>query len=169
MENRVLSNNPRTAQQNRHLHWLFGQLNIHSADAIADIVWSFTEGRTNRTSELQFPECTELIKYLNNILKTTVPRTSRAEKIDTMCEDSEERKRLDRMRKGVIRSIFRWFELQGKVVSMEYVKATACRAAGADSFNTISPKALTRIYHEFCDKQRAIGVQRDLYAPIGSN
>jgi hypothetical protein len=169
MENRVLSNNPRTMQQNRHLYWLFGQLNIHSADAIADIVWSFTEGRTNRTSELQFLECSELIKYLTNTLRTTAHRATKAEKIDAQCEGSEERERLDKKRKGVIKAIFRWFELQGKVVSMEYVKATACRAAGADSFNTISPEALTRIYHEFCDKQRAIGVQRDLYAPIGNN
>jgi hypothetical protein len=169
MENRVLSNNPRTVQQNRHLYWLLGQLGINNHDAIMDIVWQFTEGRTNKTSELQFLECTELIKLLNNILKTTVPRTSRAEKIDAMNEDNEERKRLDRMRKGVMKSIFRWFELQGKIVTMQYVKQVACKAAGTDRFNAISPEALARVYYEFCAKQRTVGVQRELYAPVGNN
>ena len=64
--------------------------------------------------------------------------------------------KLDRQRKGVIRAIYRWLELRGVTnASMDYVKAIACRAAKADSFNRISPDALTRVYAEFCHKQES--------------
>ena len=71
--------------------------------------------------------------------------------------------KLDRKRKGVIKAIFRWFELRGQQPTMEYVKGVACRAAGKTSFNEISPAELSRIYAEFCKKQRTVGamVQED--------
>lgn len=148
-----VSENLRTNEQNRKLYWLFGQLNIRDADTIADIVSNFTNGRTCHTSELQFIECMELIKWLNDSFKSQ--QLTKSERIDGMDKNSDEYKKLDRNRKGLIKAIFRWYELRGMVVTMDYVKATACRAAGTDSFNKISPDALTRLYAEFCRKQKA--------------
>ena len=71
--------------------------------------------------------------------------------------------KLDRQRKGVIRAIYRWLELRGVTnASMDYVKAIACRAAKADSFNRISPDALTRVYAEFCHKQESLSAMRNV-------
>jgi hypothetical protein len=163
------THNPRTAGQNRHLYWMFGQLNIKSQDAIADIVWHFTEGRTSKTSELQFIECRELIKYLSSGLKEKRRRPTKAERIDAMPNDAPDRATLDRKRKGVLRAIFRWGELQGYRYTMEYVKGIACKAAGKDRFNDISPAELTRIYYEFCGKQKALEVKNRNYQPFCLN
>ena len=161
--------NPRTTQQNRHLYWLFGKLNITNPDAIADIVWSFTEGRTNKTSEISFIECLNLIKYLNNILKTGSTYPTKAQRIDSKHELDEERMALDKKRKGVLKSIFRWGELQGLQFTMDYVKGIACKAAGRDKFNDISPAELTRIYYEFCSKQNVVQTKRNHYQPFCLN
>ncbi|HPX59607.1 MAG TPA: hypothetical protein PLL02_04160 [Bacteroidales bacterium] len=140
----------RTIAQNRKLYWLFSRLNLNE-DAIDALVLETTHGRTSHTSELSFIEAMELIRYLDNIRRSGVQK-------------QRESLTLDRKRKGLIKAIFRWYELQGKQVDMEYVKATACRAAGVDFFNQISEAALTRLYHEFCRKQVAQGeIQRNYY------
>jgi hypothetical protein len=54
--------NPRTEQQNRYIYWLLGQLGVTSKDAIAEIVSDWTQGRTTRTSDLQFIEAQTIIK-----------------------------------------------------------------------------------------------------------
>jgi len=156
------SDNPRSEQQNRYLYWLFGQLGVKDKNAIAEIVRDFTNGRATSTSELQFMEALRLIRYLNGIRVGN--KFTKSELIDKWGSD-EERKRLDRKRKGLIKSIFRWFELQGKIVTMDYVKGVACRAAGVHKFNEISDAALTRLYHEFCRKQQAVeGMQPDNFS-----
>jgi hypothetical protein len=148
--------NPRTNEQNRKLYWLFSQLDIRDKDVIADIVGNFTNGRTVRTSRLDFLECADLIKWLDNTLKNKGKRETTSGRIENTSPESGEYKKLDRLRKGVIKAIFRWYELRGQEVTMDYVKATACRAAGSDGFNGISPARLTDIYHEFCRKQRTV-------------
>jgi len=151
---KAATHNPRTVQQNRHLYWLFGQLGIKDKDAIAEIVWEHTNHRTHHTGELQFIEAMELIRSLESLCKK--PRQTTSERIDRMPEDTPERAELDRKRKGLIKAIFRWFELRGVNTTMQYVKAVACRAAGVDNFNDISSAALTRLYAEFCRKQKAV-------------
>jgi hypothetical protein len=163
----TITPNPRTAQQNRHLHWLFNQLGVTNKDAIADIIWDFTKHRTCRTSDLEFIEAIELIKSLENLRKEK--RESTSARIDRMVEDAPERAELDRKRKGLIKAIFRWYELQGKVVTMQYVKATACRAAGVEYFNDISPTALARLYAEFCRKQKAVSVMQEDFFEVCLN
>ena len=59
--------NLRTADQNRKLWWLAGQLGLDK-EAMSDIVYDFTEGRTPHTSELTFLECRDLIDYLSRTL-----------------------------------------------------------------------------------------------------
>ena len=138
--------NPRTADQNRKLWWLAGQLGIDK-EAMGDIVLEFTGGRTCHTSELSFLECREITEFMQS---TLVPGGKRRN-----TERETERDILDRKRKGVIRAIFRWLELRGVKASMEYVKAIACRAAKRDRFNELSLGDLTRVYAEFCRKQEA--------------
>ena len=141
--------NLRTPAQNRKLYWLFGQLNIRDAEMISGIVYNATNGRTTHTRELRFLEAKELIENLSR-----TDKGSKAERIERSANEALKNE-LDLKRKGVIRAIFRWFDLQGRQVTIDYVKAVACRAAGADTFNSISIEALQRIYHEFCRKQKA--------------
>ena len=154
--------NLRTADQNRKLWWLAGQLGLDK-EAMADVVLEFTEGRTCHTSELTFPECRELTEFLQGTLIGHDRRDSRAECTDQKRDGDPDRVKLDRQRKGVIRAIYRWLELRGVTnASMDYVKGIACRAAKADSFNRISPEALSRVYAEFCRKQEAQSEMRNV-------
>ena len=153
--NQTVTPNPRTKEQNRRLWWIAGQLGI-SREAMADIVLEFTNGRTSHTSELSFLECRELTAFLHNTLTEHKLRENAATRIDQKPDNDPERLTLDRKRKGVIKAIFRWFELRGQQPTMEYVKGVACRAAGKTSFNEISPAELSRIYAEFCKKQKTV-------------
>jgi len=159
---RAVAANPRTADQNRKLWWLAGQLGIDK-EAMGDIVLEFTGGRTCHTSELSFLECREIIDFMQRALIQPGSRETTSERTDRMVEGHPDRVELDRKRKGVIRAIFRWLELRGVTnASMDYVKAIACRAAKADSFNRISPDALTRVYAEFCHKQESQSAMRNV-------
>ena len=154
--------NLRTTEQNRRLWWLAGQLGLDK-EAMADVVLEFTEGRTCHTSELSYLECRELTEFLQGTLIGHDRRDSRAERTDQKRDGDPDRVKLDRQRKGVIRAIYRWLELRGVTnASMDYVKAIACRAAKADSFNRISPDALTRVYAEFCRKQEAVEAKAEV-------
>lgn len=154
--------NLRTTEQNRRLWWLAGQLGLDK-EAMADVVLEFTEGRTCHTSELTFLECRELTEFLQGTLIGHDRRDSRAERTDQKRDGDPDRVKLDRQRKGVIRAIYRWLELRGVTnASMDYVKAIACRAAKADSFNRISPDALTRVYAEFCRKQEVVEAKAEV-------
>ena len=151
----TITKNPRTSGQNRMLGWLADQLGIDK-ETMEEIVWDFTEGRTIHTSELTFLECRDLTDFLQGTLIQRNRRTGEAERIDQLMPEQMERVKLDRKRKGVIKAIFRWFELRGQQPTMEYVKGVACRAAGKTRFNEISPAELSRIYAEFCNKQRTV-------------
>ena len=131
----------RTIQQNRKLYWLFNRLKLNE-DVIASLILEFTHRRTTHTSELSFLEAMDLIKYLQDLNRSGGQKQSESTTID-------------KKRKGLIKAIFSWYDKQGKVVDMNYVKATACRAAGVKTFNSISESALTRLYAEFCRKQVA--------------
>lgn len=151
----TVTKNPRTNAQNRRLWWIAGQLGI-DRESMAEMVLEFTEGRTSHTSELSFLECRELTAFLKGTLNGSSTRKGQSDHIDQKPDNDPERLTLDRKRKGVIKAIFRWFELRGKQPTMEYVKGVACRAAGKTSFNEISPAELSRIYAEFCKKQKTV-------------
>jgi hypothetical protein len=150
------TDNLRTTKQNRHIHWLFGQLGINE-NAKVEMVWEHTNHRTQHTGEMNFIEAMDLINSLEKMRKKEQLTTS--ERTQNYGND-EALTRLDRKRKGVIKAIFRWYELQGKRPTMEYVKGTACQGAGVKdsninvAFNKISEKTLTRLYAEFCKKQK---------------
>lgn len=155
---KTVDNNLRTVDQNRILYGLFSKLNIKDKLEIADIVYKASNKRTTHTSELTFIECRDLINSLEDIFKKK--RESQSAVIDTMRPEAPAKISLDKKRKGVLKAIFRWFELQGKVVTMDYVKGVACRAAKVENFNDISASQLTTLYAEFCRKQRAREVMR---------
>jgi hypothetical protein len=154
----TLENNLRTLGQNKRLHALFGKLNITDKLQISEIVYGASNKRTIHSSELTFIECRDLITSLEEIFKRK--RESQSAKIDTMRPDAPEKISLEKKRKGLLKSIFRWFELQGKVVTIDYVKGVACRAAKVENFNDITSSQLTTLYAEFCRKQRAREVMR---------
>lgn len=154
----TLDNNFRTADQNKRLYGLFSKLNIKDKLEISEIVYKASSKRTIHTSELTFIECRDLITTLEDLFKRK--RESQSAKVDTMRPEAPEKLSLDKKRKGLIKSIFRWFELQGKVVTMDYVKGVACRAAKVDNFNDIPSSQLTTLYAEFCRKQRAREVMK---------
>ena len=135
----------RTAAQNRKFYWLLSRIGVESSDrdTIGEYVYSWTNGRTRRTSEMTYMEMQDAI-----IIMETAMRTARSN-----ASDGD----MDAARKKVIRSIFAYAELRGmKDVSMDYVKAWACRAAGAQHFNDISRHRLEQVYHEFLNAQRAL-------------
>lgn len=150
---KTLDDNLRTVSQNRILYGLFSKLNITDKLEISDIVYKASNKRTIHTSELTFIECRDLITSLEDVFKRK--RDSQSAKVDTMRPDAPEKLSLDKKRKGLIKAIFRWFELQGKVVTIDYVKGVACRAAKVENFNDITSSQLTTLYAEFCRKQRA--------------
>lgn len=132
----------RTGVQNRKLYWLFNRLGFDS-DAIAECVYSWTDGRTRHTSEMTYMECQEGIRIMETSMRRA--RQNRAEESG-----------LDRARKKCLRSIFAYAELRGMKVDMDYVKGWACRAAGEQHFNSIPLRRLNSIYAEFCHKQREV-------------
>jgi hypothetical protein len=154
----TLENNLRTLGQNKRLHALFTKLKITDKLQISELVYDASNKRTIHTSELTFIECRDLINSLEDLFKKK--RESQSAKIDTMRPEAPEKLSLDQKRKGLIKAIFRWFDLQGKIVTMNYVKAVACRAAMVANFNDISSAQLSTLYAEFCRKQRAREVMR---------
>ena len=114
----------RTIQQNRKLYWLFSRLNLNE-DAVDALVLETTHGRTTHTSELSFIEAMELIRYLDNIRRSGVQK-------------QRESLTLDRKRKGLIKAIFRWYELQGKR-GYGICQSNRMQGSGVD-FSTKYPK-----------------------------
>ena len=134
--------NPMTEQQRRHIYFLLNRLGL-TKEVGDEMCPQWTDGRAWKISELQFIDAMHIIKYLNGLL--TKPREPQA-------RDTEQ---MDRKRKGLIKAVFRWYELQGKEPTMKYVLGTICKAGGVDSINDLTAADLTRLYAEFCRKQKA--------------
>jgi len=137
------------ARQYKHLYHLLGQLNISDPDLIGDMIWNVTGGRTSHKSELHPYEYQKLIDNLE-LQCGNKPSKGKGKVKD-----------MDKMRKKVLATIFRYFELQNQTVTIEYVQAVACQATCSVDFNKISYEALNRIYHEFTKKQRIVGLIND--------
>lgn len=148
-----MNNVMRTPEQNRKLHFLCSRLGI-DREMLQTMVWNYTCKRTTHSKEMYKEECQALINFLDDTLKPKTERKTAAGRADVMT--------IDRKRKGVIKAIFAYLESTGMQPSMEYVKAIACRAAGKDDFNKLSPAELTRIYAEFCKKQQAAAVKQEI-------
>ena len=138
--------------QRRSLFYIFKSMKFND-EMRHDFVSDYTNGRTDSMKELGYIEAQDMIRYLKEL--NSMPQTRKYK--------SES----DRLRKGVIKAISRYFESRGKTdVSMDYIKSTAIRAAGivptgmvSHDFNRIPEATLTRIYNEFCRKQSVVSVR----------
>ena len=126
--------------QRKYLWVLFGRMGW-DRETVALNVLGWTNERTTSTKELTFIEAQGLIRNLESSL-----RVPHAEK---------QGEKLNRLRKGVIKAICAYVDMTRGKCTVEYAKGIACRAAGKDEFNRLSEAELSRIYHEFCAKQRA--------------
>ena len=140
----------RTLNQNRRLFWLLNELGLK--DSVADLVSDETNGRTTHTSELTFIECMNLIRRLEQYTRKAQEKPA----------SRSTAARMDKKRKGVIKAICAYGELNGVKYTVDYAKSMACRAASRDKFNEITEGELTRIYNEFCRKQTAARARTDL-------
>ena len=143
----------RTNEQNRKLHYMCKALRINK-DMLEGMVLDYTNGRTEHSSQMFKDECADMLNFLDRTLKPKSERRTGAGKADFVT--------LDRKRKGVLKAIFAYCESQGMQPSMEYVKSIACKAGGKDDFNKLSPAELSRIYAEFCKKQKAAQVKKEI-------
>lgn len=140
---RKVSFNPMTDKQRRHIYFLLSRLDL-TKDFGDEMCPQWTDGRAWKISELQFIDALNIIKYLNGLLQT--PRGQRPNDFEMM----------DKKRKGLIKAVFRWYELQGKAPSMDYVLGTICKAGNVNYINELTETDLHRLYAEFCRKQTAL-------------
>lgn len=140
-----------TAEQRRKLFYLFKLMGFEEDDRHG-FIESWTDGRTASMTGLTFMEAMEMIRRLEEANRTPQEKHKAKEQgAETM----------DRKRKGVIKAISAYLEQSGMKPSIDYVKGIAVRASGiaptgdtAHDFNRIGAGSLTRIYNEFCLKQR---------------
>lgn len=133
--------------QLRYLWVLMGRMGW-DRETVALNVQEWTDGRTGSTKGLTYIEAQGLIRNLEATL-----RVPHAEK---------EGEKLNRMRKGVLKAICAYIDMTRGKCTVEYAKGIACRAGGKDDFNRLSEAELSRIYYEFCAKQRACDAAVDV-------
>ncbi|MDR1879062.1 MAG: hypothetical protein LBQ64_05805 [Bacteroidales bacterium] len=139
-KNKVL--NPMSEGQRKRLFFLMKQVNI-THDVFNEMLPGWTEGRASRMSELQFIDAMHIIKYLTELMQK--PKNLKSHYTAEM----------DKKRKGVIKAVFRWMELQNKCPSMKYVLGIIRKAGGVGNINDLTEVDLQRLYAEFCRKQEA--------------
>jgi hypothetical protein len=132
-----------TNEQRKHIYFLLNRLNL-TKDVADEMCPQWTNGRASRISELQFIDAKGIIKFLNGLRQK--PRELKNRDTDKM----------DKKRKGLIKAVFRWYDLQGKVVKMNYAIGTICKADGVSYINDLTETDLHRLYAEFCRKQKAM-------------
>ena len=138
--------------QRRSLFYIFKNMKFDE-DMRHDFISDYTDGRTDSMKELGYIEAQSMIRYLQELNRMPQTRKYKSES--------------DRLRKGVIKAIGKYFEKCGRTdISLDYIKSTAIRAAGmvptgmiSHDFNRISDATLTRIYNEFCRKQSVSSVR----------
>lgn len=98
----------------------------------ADVIHTFTNGRTSSVRELNSKE------------------------IETLCNffEANSKETLDKKRKRLIAVLFGVFNLMNRKVSIDYVKSIACRAAKEENFNKISSSRLDSLYNAFLKAQK---------------
>ncbi|WP_234111755.1 hypothetical protein [Chryseobacterium sp. R2A-55] len=107
-----------------------------------------------------------IIAQFTNGEKTSA-RELNATELDTLCTFLEnhtikQKNDLDKKRKRLIASIFGVFKLANRKVSMDYVKAIACRAAKEKNFNQIPPARLDSLYNAFLNAQKDLTFSKRL-------
>lgn len=146
-----------TAEQRRKLFWLFKKMRFDDDDR-HNFISSWTDGRTDSMTGLSFIDAMDMIRQLEDANRQ--PQWHKKEPgAETM----------DRKRKGVLKAVAEYLKRCGMEPSPEYVKSVAVRASGIaptgdtnHDFNRIDAGSLTRIYNEFCRKQRVRIVKEEI-------
>ena len=108
--------------------------------AKVELVNTFTSGRTEMLAEMTHEEYVKMCHAMNDAVRQVNGKGV-----------------MDVWRKRAIASIFGYFKLIDKDVTLEYVKAVATRAGGkANDFNDLKLTELRTIYNEFLRQQEVI-------------
>ncbi len=114
---------------------LLTQMGIPHTDR-RDFIFDFTEGQYTSLADL-YEKDQDLYNWMIAQMQIKV---------------AEYRSENSKLRKRVIASIFAYFEKIGQKVSIDYVKAVACRSTGYGDFNKIPPERLRNVYNSFNNK-----------------
>lgn len=107
-----------------------------------------------------------LLDQREDVIKLwTAGRTSSAkdltpEELTSICKTIQENSIhiMDKKRKRVIAAIFGMFTKMNKVVTVDYVKGLACRAAKVNDFNVIPSARLDSLYNAFIHAQKDLTI-----------
>lgn len=135
-----------TKDQKRSFHAMLSVLGYEKTDKIK-VVELFSNGKYSHCSDMDYIDAQTMLREM----RTLLARNNRPKHIN-----SEEREKLDKLRKGCIRAVFAWFEVRGQKPTMEYVKGVICHSANKNNINDLTESELTRTYNEFCRKQSVV-------------
>lgn len=97
------------------------------------IILEYTDGLTDSLSELYSEHTTTYIRMKKELVAQSLNK-------------------LDNMRKRLIAVLFSFLKDSKERPTMQYVKTVACKAAKADSFNSIPLNTLKHLYRVFGEK-----------------
>lgn len=115
-------------------------MNKVSDEDRANMVYSWTSGRTTSARELRPEELQSIVNKLQGSENTSP----------------------DIWRKRLIAAIYGFLNKMNKEASPELVKAIACRAANVDDFNKIPTQRLVSLYSAFNNMQRDLNFAKKM-------
>lgn len=110
-----------------------------------ELVWKFTDFRTNSLREIKRCEYDRMIEYMEKVAGRQGPERRRRGYY------SDEAKL---WRKRAIAAVFGFYEKIKEPVTLEYVKGVICRAGKVTDINQIPPARMREIYNSWLMKQR---------------
>lgn len=110
-----------------------------------ELVWKFTDFRTNSFREIKRCEYDRMIEYMEKVAGRQEPERRRRGYY------SDEAKL---WRKRAIAAVFGFYEKIKEPVTLDYVKGVICRAGKVTDINQIPPARMREIYNSWLMKQR---------------
>lgn len=135
-----------TIDQKRSFHAMLSVLGYDKTDKVK-VVQMFSNGKYSHCSDMDYIDAQTMLREMRALL---------ARGTKTKYINSEEREKLNKLRRGCIKAVFAWFELRGQKPTMDYVKGVICHSANKNNINDLTESELTRSYNEFCRKQSVL-------------
>ena len=110
-----------------------------------DLVWKFTDFRTNSLREMKREEYNRMVEYLENMTGGQIPERRRRGYYSDEAE---------LWRRRAIAAVFGFYEKIKEPVTLEYVKGVICRAGKVTDINQVPPAKMRDIYNSWLMKQR---------------
>lgn len=108
-----------------------------------ELVWKFTNFRTNSLREMKQTEYDQMIEYMEDQIGDGVAERKRPGYYD---------KNTELWRRRTMKIIFVFFEKIKKPKSIKYVKGIICRACKTKDINRIPAAQLCRIYNDWLER-----------------